>query len=129
LPRGSLVVAPRWKWTPLVTTVLLPFGLGLAYIVLFASNLPVLLDSGGFLHLADVARVLQNPWCLLAGWIHYLAFDLIVGTWQVRDAARVGLPHALVVPCLLLTCLLGPAGLVCYFVLRWTLKRRLTIDE
>ena len=125
-----LIFAPRWKWTTsLVTTVLIPFVLGLVYFALIVTHIPVLLNSGSFLHLADVARLFENPYCLLAGWVHYLAFDLVVGSWQVRDAQRVGLPHWAVMPCLILTFVLGPTGLVCYFLLRGMLARRVFIDE
>jgi hypothetical protein len=124
-----LIVAPRWKWTTaLITSVVIPVLLALSYITLLAFNPSALINSGGFLHLADVARLFENPWCLLAGWAHYLAFDLFVGSWQVRDSAKIGLSHWLVIPCLVLTFLLGPAGLLCYFLLRWTLKRRVTIE-
>jgi hypothetical protein len=122
-----LVVAPRWKWThALIVTVLLPVLMGAVYITLIAGNLGSL-AGGGFAHLADVARLFENPYFLLAGWVHYLAFDLFIGGWQVRDAQRVGVPHWLVIPCLILTLLFGPAGLVCYFAARSLVTRRWTI--
>ena len=61
---------------------------------------------------------LRNPWLLLAGWIHYLAFDLLVGSWEVRDARERGIGHLLVVPCLILTFLFGPAGWLLYLGVR-----------
>jgi hypothetical protein len=64
-----------------------------------------------------VAQLFYNPWFLLAGWIHYLAFDLFVGCWQVRHAQQQGIPHWMVVPCLILTFLFGPMGWLMYFVL------------
>ena len=66
-----------------------------------------------------------NPWLLLAGWVHYLAFDLFIGAWQVRDAKRTGLSHLLVVPCLVLTFLFGPIGLLLYLALRVILSKGL----
>lgn len=42
----------------------------------------------------------------------------IVHTMQVQDAAANQVPHLLVVPCLFLTLMLGPAGLLSYFLLR-----------
>ena len=62
----------------------------------------------------------DNPWALLAGWTHYLAFDLFIGGWEVRDAQRRGIPHLLIVPALVLTFLLGPAGLLLYLAIRWS---------
>ena len=37
---------------------------------------------------------------------------------QVQNAAANQVPHLLVVPCLFLTLMLGPAGLLSYFLLR-----------
>jgi hypothetical protein len=85
--------------------------------------------GGGFGSLSQVSQLFQNPYKLLAGWIHYLAFDLFVGSWEVRDAQRLGIHHLLVVPCLALTFLLGPIGLLLYLALRFTMKRRFIINE
>ena len=49
-------------------------------------------SEGGFSSLSEVAELFGNPWILLAGWIHYLAFDLFVGCWEVRDARERGYP-------------------------------------
>jgi hypothetical protein len=73
--------------------------------------------DGGFSTLAEVASLFDNRWLLLAGWVHYLCFDLLVGTWEVQDARARGIPHLLVVPCLVLTFLFGPAGWLLYKVL------------
>ena len=56
---------------------------------------------------------------LLAGWIHYLAFDLFVGSWEVSDSRAEGIHHLLVIPCLLLTFMAGPAGLAVYCLIKY----------
>jgi hypothetical protein len=123
-----LVLVPRWKWTArLVGPVLIPALLSLLYLYLLVARWAIL--TGGFGSLATVRRLFDDPAVLLAGWVHYLAFDLFVGSWEVRDAQRLALPHLLVVPCLLLTLLFGPVGLLSYFALRGSLRRRLRIDE
>ncbi|HEU0093438.1 MAG TPA: ABA4-like family protein [Vicinamibacteria bacterium] len=123
-----LVLVPRWKWTArLVGPVLIPALLSLLYLYLLAQRWAIL--AGGFGSPATVRRLFDDPAVLLAGWVHYLAFDLFVGSWEVRDAQRLALPHLLVVPCLLLTLLFGPVGLLSYLVLRGSLRRRLRIDE
>ena len=71
-------------------------------------------SKGGFSSLHEVALLFANPWLLLAGWVHYLAFDLLVGSWEVRDARERGVRHIFVVPCLILTFLFGPAGWLLY---------------
>lgn len=123
-----LVLVPRWKWTArLVGPVLIPAFLSLLYLYLLAARWAIL--AGGFGSLATVRRLFDDPAVLLAGWVHYLAFDLFIGSWEARDAQRLALPHLLVVPCLLLTLLFGPVGFLSYLVLRGSLRRRLRIDE
>lgn len=123
-----LVFAPRWRWTTrLVTGLVLPALLGLLYLYLILTRWAG--AEGGFGSLAEVRRLFDNPTLLLAGWVHYLAFDLFVGTWEVRDASKLGLPHLLVVPCLLLTFLFGPIGLLLYFGLRALLRRQLMLGD
>ena len=79
--------------------------------------------EGGFGSLTDVASLFANPWLLLAGWLHYLAFDLFVGAWEVRTARAEGIPHWQVVPCLALTFLFGPAGFFVFSALRLSAAR------
>lgn len=121
-----LIFLPRWKWTArLVCPVVVPLLLAVVYLWLVASNFGG--SQGGFGSLADVALLFQNPRVLLAGWIHYLAFDLFVGSWEVRDAQRVGVHHLLVVPCLALTFIFGPVGLLLYFALRFAIRRKVFV--
>jgi hypothetical protein len=74
--------------------------------------------EGGFDTLANVMRLFTQPEIALAGWIHYLAFDLFVGAWEVRTARAERIPFLLVVPCLALTFLFGPAGFLAFTALR-----------
>jgi membrane protein insertase Oxa1/YidC/SpoIIIJ len=122
-----LVVAGPKRWAaPLVTGAILPLLFAVLYVGLIAAHLGG--SSGGFSSLAAVAALFSNPWLLLAGWVHYLAFDLFIGSWQVRDARRKGIPHLLVIPALILTFLFGPAGLLLYFVIRCVRPRSLDLQ-
>ena len=112
-----LVFLPRVRWTATVVPVVMPSLLAVIYVVLVAATLPR--SEGGFSSLAGVRALFDNPWVLLAGWTHYLAFDLFIGGWEVRDAQRRGIPHLLIVPALVLTFLFGPAGLLLYLAIRW----------
>jgi hypothetical protein len=111
-----LIIAPRNRWAVLTAGTIIPATLAAIYIVLIAFNLSE--SRGGFSSLQSVAELFSNPWLLLAGWVHYLAFDLFVGTWEVRDSLQHGVPRLLVIPCLLLTFLFGPAGFLAYHVTR-----------
>jgi hypothetical protein len=85
--------------------------------------------EGGYGSLPEVMALFTNPGMTTAGWVHYLAFDLFVGAWIVRDARRHGIPHLAILPCLALTFLFGPAGLLAYAALRLVLApRSLTLE-
>ena len=57
----------------------------------------------------------SEPLGFLAGWTHYLAFDLFIGAWILREAARLDLEPR---PYLFLTLLAGPLGLMAFLVRR-----------
>ena len=96
--------------------IFMPLGLALAYLCAVIFALP--LFSGGFGSLESLGQLYQHPVAVLVGWIHYLAFDLFIGGWQVRRAQSIGLPVVVVVPCLLLTLLFGPIGLLVFYMLQ-----------
>src|SRR5690606_26912177 len=119
-----LVMLPRWKWTQTIAAGLLPAILAVIYLVLFLKFFGQVAEGfGAFGSLDGVKAAFTIDGILLAGWIHYLAFDLFVGCWEVRDARRLGVNHLLVIPCLFLTFMMGPVGLLSYLVLRAVLKR------
>jgi len=116
-----LVVLPGRKWVShLVSGVAIPAAFAALYTIIIAVHFAG--SDGGFSSLPDVARLFNNRWLLLAGWIHYLAFDLLIGSWEVRDARERGIAHAFVVPCLILTFLFGPAGWLLYVGMRSGLR-------
>lgn len=118
----GLVFTPHWviarDW---VAPVIAPTLIAIFYVWLMISNSPP--NGGGFGSLRSVMILFSDPNVLLAGWIHYLAFDLFVGAWEVRDAQRAGIHHLLVIPCLILTLMAGPAGLTFYWLLRCLVVR------
>lgn len=80
--------------------------------------------DGGFGSLDEVALLFATRELLLAGWLHYLAFDLFVGAWIVRTARAEDISFLLVLPCLPFTFLFGPAGYLAFVALRAILARR-----
>ena len=118
-----MVLAPRWRWTArLVISGAWALALSLVYLVLAVVYLPF--AEGGFGSIGEVRLLFSNDALLLAGWVHYLAFDLLVGAWELRKAREEAIPHLLVIPCLILTFLAGPVGLVLFVTLRAIRRRR-----
>ena len=105
-----------------VSAAAIPLLLSLAYtglVLAFWWEAP-----GGFGSLPEVQALFTHPHIALAGWLHYLAFDLFLGAWEVRTARTEGIAHWAVIPCLILTFLFGPAGLLAFAILRFTLVRK-----
>ena len=121
-----LIFIPHLKLTDLIVhSVAAPLLLGVVYLWLFLDG--AFTQNGAsladFMTLAGVMKLFTMKEAVVAGWVHYLVFDLFVGAWIGRDAQRCAVPHLLVIPCLLLTLLLGPLGLLAYLLLRGILNR------
>ena len=123
----ALVLSPsRAGWTPRVRFVagrVVPLVFALVYVLLLATTG---LGDGGFGSLAAVQRLFAVPALLTAGWLHYLAFDLFVGTWIAERAGALGMPHPVLLPLLALTFLFGPAGLLAFSIVRVAWRRHVT---
>jgi Domain of unknown function (DUF4281) len=123
-----LLVAPRWKFTmKIIISGAIPMLLSVAYLVLIITTFGK--ADGGFDTLANVMKLFTYEWAALGGWIHYLAFDLFVGSWEVKDSQEKGISHWFVVPCLVFTFLLGPIGFLMYYVLRYFLSKKVSDYE
>ena len=124
-----LVIAPRWRWTqrlvhgPVVLLLLTPIY---AYMLFGYAPAP---KEMNFLTLYGVMIGFSAPNIVVAGWIHYLIFDLFIGAWESRDALRRGVPYLWVVPCLLATLMVGPVGLTLYVIVRFFHSRAVEYDE
>jgi hypothetical protein len=118
MPRAPIV-------TELIVPILIPCLFAVAYIIIIAR----FFDPAGFANFSSLdglASLQGSPWLLLAGWLHYLAFDLFVGTWEVRTARADGIPHLAIVPSPVLTFMFGPAGLLLFVMTRYGFRRRLS---
>ncbi|MCB1458809.1 MAG: DUF4281 domain-containing protein [Nitratireductor sp.] len=119
----SLLASPLIpRWSERIAGIAIPLLLGAGYaaiVLVFWSR-----GEGGFDTLDNVAALFRSRELLLAGWIHYLAFDLFIGAWQVRTGANEAIPFVLVIPCLVLTFLFGPVGLLLFFAIRSARGRR-----
>jgi hypothetical protein len=111
IPRAAQTIAIA---IPLILSVLYT-----ALILAFWAGAP-----GGFGSLPDVMALFTTPEVALAGWVHYLGFDMFLGAWAARTARAEGIAHGFVLPCLLLTFLFGPAGLLAFAALRFTVTRK-----
>jgi hypothetical protein len=122
----ALALAPQRRALLVMVARLLGAVLAGLYVSLLVAGLtgPGLPAGASFNSLAGVRVLLGSDQGLLAGWVHYLVFDLWVGSWIVENAPQHGIPHIAVLPCLLLTFLAGPTGLLLYLIIRTGWERR-----
>ena len=115
-----LILAPKWNVTDkLVHSMLYPLLLGAVYIIgMILVYMGRGAEGGSFTSIEGVRTLFSADVGMIIGWTHFLVFDLFVGAWEARDARRRGFNHWLLIPCLLLTFMLGPIGLFLYLGLR-----------
>jgi len=104
-----LILGPRrYAWFNAVPLWIIPAGLSAVYAALIFSRFSGM--GGGFDSLANVAQLLSDDWALLAGWVHYLAFDLFVGAFMAARMDKAGVGRLVQAPILGATFMLGPLG-------------------
>ena len=127
-----LMLAPNWHFTKrFVQAAFMPLILAASYIyflgwsMFFGGGA----DGAGMGSLSAVMTLFDSPVSVIGGWIHYLAFDLFVGAWIVRDGQRRGIGALLRFPCLFFTLMFGPIGLAMYFIVRLVKGEGLSLAE
>ena len=119
----ALVQAPLApRYADLIAALIIHLLMAVAYSALllaYWSGAP-----GGYGSLPDVMALFTNPHIALAGWIHYLAFDLFIGAWTVRTARAEQMSHLLTLPNLGLIFLFGPAGFLTFHAMRAAFRLR-----
>lgn len=112
---AAMILAPRSRLTRRLVENAMPLhaALGVSYGVLLTSGMVTMRRPLDFGDPDRLRRALAQQDIFLAGWAHYISFDLFVGQWIWRDALGSGRSSRVA---LLLTWLAGPVGLTCYVV-------------
>jgi Domain of unknown function (DUF4281) len=115
-----LIALPAWQHTlPAVLYLIVPLLCVMyVYLLFFARPAGIDKPQGSFFTSRGVIALFKNPRAVMAGWTHFLVFDLMVALWIRGDAPLHGIGHAWLIPVYLLTLMFGPLGLLAYFVLR-----------
>lgn len=122
-----LIAAPKWRWTSRIIISIIVTILAILYVCLIFGSISFG-DFESFGSLEGIMGLFGERGAVLAGWIHYLAFDLMVGWFITFDAMRRGINRFMIIPCLLFTFMLGPSGLLLYLILRWVVTGGYFVD-
>ena len=121
-----IFIPRRWEWLNRIPALYIPITLSVVYSYLIARYF--FSAEGGFDTLANVQQLFTYPEAALAGWVHYLAFDLFIGGIIAKQADVIGLSRLIQVPILLLTFMFGPFGYL-LFVITKSATHRFRLKE
>mmetsp|Transcript_8341 Transcript_8341/g.20733 ORF Transcript_8341/g.20733 Transcript_8341/m.20733 type:complete len:162 (+) Transcript_8341:171-656(+) len=112
-----LMFFPTWKHTPTVTLAA-AVVFSLLYVALIFGLPSEQPEGASFSTLDGVVAIFSIRANVFLGWVHYLAFDLMVNRWIIADAHTQKIPHLISAICIPFTFMLGPTGLVLYLALK-----------
>jgi ABA DEFICIENT 4-like len=118
-----LIFIPTWRSSDKFIAGIIITLFCVVYTWLIFSNFRFT-DLHKFNSVQGVMELFANPFIVTAGWIHYLAFDLMTGLFISRNARLYSISHWLIAPCLFFTFMLGPIGLLLYFILRMVVTKK-----
>jgi len=118
-----LMFMPFWKSREKFLAGIVVAGLSITYAWIIFSGFSFG-DMKSFGTLDGVAQLFRSKHMLLAGWIHYLAFDLFVGIFIHNNAYKHHINHWILLPVYFFTFMLGPIGLLLYFIIRWVNSKK-----
>jgi hypothetical protein len=107
-----LVLGPRRiGWLMALPQAVIPLGLSLLYAALALGHM-MTVPGGGFGSIGSVRALFLSDPVLLAGWVHYLAFDLAIGAWAAGRMDVAGVSRLIQAPVLVMVFMAGPLGLL-----------------
>ena len=113
-----MMFLPKWKVTNyLVSFKVIPLILSFIYVVYIFQTIKIngMPDFGNF---DSVMKLFTEEKAILAGWIHYLTFDLIIGMWILNASKKLNIHQLIMAPCLLATFMFGPIGFILFFIIK-----------
>ncbi|HLX93813.1 MAG TPA: ABA4-like family protein [Puia sp.] len=123
-----LIFLPFWRMSDKFIIGVIITILAIIYAVLLFNGFHFG-DLKKFNSLGGVMELFQNPMMVVAGWTHYIAFDLLTGCWIKNNGRKHGIPHLLLIPCYILNSMLGPTGLLLYLIIRFASTKKYFADN
>ena len=117
----------------LATSIFPIFLLSAAYIFIlykaylgsfdFANNFSL------YLGLSSVSELFRDDYYLLMFWTHFVAVNLFIGGWILKDAQKLYVNRILLIFPLIITYLIGPIGIFIYWIIRIFYAKRLNLYD
>ena len=116
-----------------VTSIFPIFLLGGAYTFVLYKSYLIGYDFVGnftlYLGIYELSRLFEDNLYLMIFWIHFIAINLFLGGWIVKDAQKFFINKFLLALPLIIIYLIGPIGLFVYWIIRIFYAKRMSLYE
>ena len=129
-----LIVFPQSHLSRIFVTSIFPFFIlsGVYIFILYKSYLTGY-DFGGnftlYLGLTELSRLFEDHLYIMIFWTHFIAINLFIGGWIVKDSQKFSVNKVLLAIPLIVTYLIGPIGLFLYWIIRIFYAKRISLYE
>ena len=129
-----LIVFPQSHLSRIFVTSVFPFFIlsGVYIFILYKSYLIGYDFDGNFtlyLGLSELSRLFEDHLYIMIFWTHFIAINLFIGGWIVKDSQRFSINKVLMALPLIVTYLIGPIGLLLYWIIRIFYAKRISLYE
>ena len=129
-----LIVFPQSHLSRIFVTSIFPFFIlsGVYIFVLYKSYLIGYDFDGNFslyLGLNELSRLFEDHLYIMIFWTHFIAINLFIGGWIVKDSQKFSINKVLMAVPLIVTYLIGPIGLFLYWIIRIFYAKRISLYE
>ncbi len=129
-----LIAFPQSHLSRIFVTSIFPFFIlsGVYIFILYKSYLIGYDFDGNFslyLGLKELSRLFEDHLYIIIFWTHFIAINLFIGGWIVKDSQKFSINKVLMAVPLIMTYLIGPIGLFCYWIIRIFYAKRISLYE
>ena len=129
-----LIVFPQSHLSRIFVTSIFPFFIlsGVYIFILYKSYLIGYDFDGNFtlyLGLNELSRLFEDHLYIMIFWTHFIAINLFIGGWIVKDSQKFSINKVFMAVPLILTYLVGPIGLFLYWIIRIFYAKRISLYE
>ena len=129
-----LIIFPQSHLSRIFVTSIFPFFIlsGVYIFILYKSYLIGYDFDGNFtlyLGLSELSRLFEDHLYIRIFWTHFIAINLFIGGWIVKDSQKFSINKVLMAVPLIVTYLIGPIGLFLYWIIRIFYAKRISLYE
>ena len=129
-----LIIFPQSHLSRIFVTSIFPFFiLSGVYIFILYKSYFIGYDFDGnfslYLGLSELSRLFEDHLYIMIFWTHFIAINLFIGGWIVKDSQKFSINKVLMAVPLIVTYLIGPIGLFLYWIIRIFYAKRISLYE